>query len=373
MIATVALLAAVPLPAPDPLGFPAVPVLIQALAYLTLTLHLLAMNFTVGGTALLLVARLRRDEASIGFWATALPLGFSYLVTLGIPPLLFVQVLYGQMFYAASVLVGGFWILVIPLLITAYALLYTHKLTSETRAGLKTLGVAVALLAMLSVGYIYVNNLTLMLAPERWLGKYVAHPGGWTLNQQDPTHGPRYLFFILPAFAVAGLAFMLRGAYLARWGQVEEGRRSKNLGFASVVVGVIGVLAGAAGLLATFPPSIRAFVLGGGVPTALLAAAAAAGVLGLLLAVVARAAKGLLPVYAALLTFAAGLACVVVLRDQVRLAYLAPYFKLADVPIHVQYGMLAIFGGALVAGLALLIVLLVMGAKPLAARYVAGR
>jgi hypothetical protein len=57
MIAMVERIAAVPLPAPDPLGFPAMPALIQALAYLTLTLHLLAMNFTVGGTALLLISR----------------------------------------------------------------------------------------------------------------------------------------------------------------------------------------------------------------------------------------------------------------------------------------------------------------------------
>ena len=368
MIATVVPLATVPMPAPDPLGFPAVPALIQALAYLTLTLHLLAMNFTVGGTALLFVARLRRDDSSVGFWKTALPLGFSYLVTLGIPPLLFVQVLYGQLFYTSSVLIGGFWILVIPLLITAYGLLYAHKFTSEARAGLKTLGVAVALLAMLSIGFIYVNNLTLMLTPGKWLAKYSAHPGGMTLNLDEPTHGPRYLFFILPAFAVAGLALMLRGAYLVRWGHAEEGQRSKRLGFTSVVVGVLGALVGAAGLLATFPERIRAFVLGGGVPTALFAAAAAAGVVGVVLVILARVGRGLLPIYAATLTFAAGLACVVILRDLVRGAYLAPYFRLAEVPIHVQYGMLAIFGASLVAGLALLIVLLIKVARPLAGK-----
>ena len=373
MTALVALLPAVPLPAPDPLGFPAMPVLLQGLAYLTFTLHLLAMNFTVGGAALLLIARLRRDQPSIGFWATALPLGFSYLVTLGIPPLLFVQVLYGQLFYTSSVLIGGFWILVIPLLITAYALLYTHKLTGESRPRFQTVLVAVALLAMLFIGFIYVNNLTLLQTPERWLAKYAAHPGGMTLNLEEPTHGPRYLFFILPAFAVAGLAFMLRGAYLSRWGHAEEGQRARRLGFVSVVVGAVGVSIGAAGLLATFPAHIRIFVLGGGLPTGLLAAAAVAAAVGLVLAFAARKAQGLLPIFAAILTFAAGLACVVVLRDLVRGAYLAPFFHLRDVPVNVQYGMLAIFGTSLVAGLGLLIVLLVKVARPIAAKHVVVR
>jgi len=175
-----------------------------------------------------------------------------------------VQVLYGQLFYTSSVLVGGFWIMVIPLLITAYGLLYAHKLARESRPRFQTLSVAVALLAMLFVGFIYVNNLTLLLTPERWLAKYAAHTGGMTLNMEEPTHGPRYLFFILPAFAVAGLAFMLRGAYLSRWGHAEEGRRARRLGFVWVVVGVVGVSVGAAGLLATFPAHIRDFVLARG-------------------------------------------------------------------------------------------------------------
>ena len=101
-------------------------------------------------------------------FSAGLPLGFSYLVTFGIPPLLFVQVLYGQMFYSSSVLVGAFWIAVVPLLILAYAMVYSHKLTRRTRPRIQIWVLSIAALAMLSVGFIYVNNLTLSMTPERW-------------------------------------------------------------------------------------------------------------------------------------------------------------------------------------------------------------
>ena len=122
--ALLALANANPMPSADPLGLPLPPELIQALAYLTLTLHFLAVDFTLGGLVLLIWARLRGrsgDSAITRFFRNGLPLGFSYLVTLGIPPLLFLQVLYGQLFYTSSVLIGAFWIMMVPTLILSYA------------------------------------------------------------------------------------------------------------------------------------------------------------------------------------------------------------------------------------------------------------
>ena len=109
-----------PQPPPDPLGYPAPLAIMFALAYLTLTLHFLAMNYTVGSGALLLWAKVRGKDEQQGiakFLGSGMPLGVSYLVTLGIPPLLFVQVLYGQQFYSSSVVMGSLWILVIPVIL----------------------------------------------------------------------------------------------------------------------------------------------------------------------------------------------------------------------------------------------------------------
>jgi hypothetical protein len=360
-------LAAAPIPSPDPLGFPAVPALMQGLAYLTLTLHFLAMMFTVGGALLMLVAYLRGDRPTQRFFATALPLGFSYLVTFGIPPLLFVQVLYGQLFYTSSVLIGGFWIMLVPLLITAYGLLYWHKLMAAERPR-RWAPALVALAAMLSIGFILVNNLTLLQTPDTWLAKYGAHPGGMTLNTEEPTHGARYAFFMLCTLVVAGAAMILRGAYLRRWGHAEAGRSAARQGLTAALIGFGGAALSAAGVLAAMPPAIREFILGAGTPLWLLVAGGAFTLLALLCAVVAARGAGLAPSYAAILSLTGALACIVVLRDQVRGAYLAPHFHLADVPVHTQWGMLALFGVSLAAGLALLIVLLCKVAPPIAAR-----
>jgi len=49
-----------------------------------------------------------------------IPSTFALGVTFGIAPLLFVQVLYGNLIYSSSILMGVFWLLIIPFIIIAY-------------------------------------------------------------------------------------------------------------------------------------------------------------------------------------------------------------------------------------------------------------
>ena len=53
-----------------------------------------------------------------------LPMVMAFVINLGIPPLLFSQVLYGRAFYTSSVLIGAYWIAVILLLMASYYGLY---------------------------------------------------------------------------------------------------------------------------------------------------------------------------------------------------------------------------------------------------------
>ena len=350
----------VPMPPPDPLGYAAPVPILLALAYLTLTLHFLAMNFTVGSGLLLLYTRFRSGSDGVArFLGSGLPLGVSYLVTLGVPPLLFVQVVYGQQFYSSSVVLGSYWIHVIPIIIVAYAGFYVHKLTRDSRPRPQTAVLLISVLGMLAIGFIYVNNLTLSMSPERWLDAYAARPAGGSLNLGDPTVFPRFLLIIAPSLAVAGLALIIRGAYLGSWGATDEGARSRSFGSWAFLVGM-AVEAVAAGLvIATLPDRVRAFALGGGTPTILLG-------IGIVLAIAATAAaflaarrEGLLMPMVSGAGVVGALACFVVLRDLVRQEYLRPHFELASVPVNAQWGMLAIFGVSLVAGLALLIYLFV--------------
>ncbi|MDD5309036.1 MAG: hypothetical protein PHU25_17120 [Deltaproteobacteria bacterium] len=356
------LTASILMPAGDPLGCAVPPALFLALSYLTLTLHFLAMNFTVGGAILLIVARLgkgRDGAASVRFLATALPLGFSYLVTFGVPPLLFVQVLFGQLFYSSSVLVGTFWILVIPALVLAYAGFYYHKLAAGSASRKGTLVVLCSLALMLFVGFVYVNNLTLMQTPGKWLATYTAHPGGATLNLSERTLVPRYAFFILPGLVVAGIAFVLRGAYLDRWGREEEGRASRRFGARAMLVGAVLAWTAAGGLLATLPAAIRSFVLGGGLPTGLAGGWLALSLGSIACGLAAAPRKGLALPFASALLWACAVGCIVALRNLVRLEYLKGFFSLDAMPVNAQWGMFAVFAVTLVLGLALLVFLMV--------------
>ncbi len=350
----------VTIPTPDPLGYPVPAVLLQSLACFTLTLHFMAVGFTLGGLMLLAWARLRRrtghDEAA-RFLGSALPLGFSYLVTLGIPPLLFVQVLYGQMFYSSSVLIGAFWIMVTPLLIIAYGLLHLHKMTRDRRPKPQLPYLLVALGSMLFIGFIYVNNITLSFSPDRWLEMYAAHPGGGNLNTAEPTLWPRYLLFVFPAFTVAGLALVLAGALMRRWRGKEHGAPVSAFGLKSFVLGRVFTAGSAAAMIATLPDAISERVLSGTGETIHLAAglglAAVATTIGFL---AARRGSVRLSVLA-FVVMAVEVASFVVLRDRVRLDYLVDHFALSDVPMNAQWEMFAIFAAALLVGLVFLIVL----------------
>ena len=358
----VGLLAAdVPIAAPDPLGYPLPAWLIQALAYLTLTLHFAAVYFTVGGALLLLTAKLlggERNARVAHFLGSGLPLGVSYLVTFGIPPLLFVQVLYGQLFYTSSVLIGGFWIQVIPVMITAYACFYYHKMRREAAPRRQWLIVLVAVGLLMYVGYIYSNNFGLMTDPERWASVYATSPAGGVLHNSVPGLHARYMFMVAGAFAVSGLALLWRGYYLDKWGFGELGLHSRKFGFRAFLVAAVLWLVGGVGLFMV--KSVGAGdLLAGSMALKVLLAVGVLAALGttycVLMAVRAPSVK-----FTALGSLGAvvAVACIVIFRDMARMATLQPHWTLSETPVNAQWAMFLMFAGTLVAGVVLLVVLM---------------
>jgi len=353
--------AAAPMPGVDPLGYGIPPLLFQLLSYLTFSMHITAMNFTVGGAILFLWLHLRRNDATLPirrYLGGGLPLGMSYVVTLGIPPLLFVQVLYGQQFYSSSILIGSFWILIIPLLITAYGLFYLHKLTRDSRRSGHGAIIFIGLVAMLLIGFFYVNNITLSMTPEKWLDMYAAKPDGLSLNPSEPTLFPRFLLFITPAIAVSGLGIILAGSFLSRWGREAEASLFRSFGVRAVPVGFVLQAVCALWIIAVLPENISAFVFAGNSATVLLVAGIILAALAAILALIAAGSKRVLPALLSLIMAFAAIFCHAALRDMVRLQYLAPVFDLSQVPVKTQWGMFGIFVATLLLGLALLIVLM---------------
>jgi hypothetical protein len=140
--------------------------------------------------------------------AHRLPTLMAFVINLGIPPLLFAQVLYGRALYTSSVLIGAYWISVIGLLMASYYGLYAAAKRADERRPWTTPGLA-ALLLILTIAFIYSNNMTLMLRPQAWMSQYHTSPAGFQLNSDDPALLPRWFFFMAGAFPVTGAALAL--------------------------------------------------------------------------------------------------------------------------------------------------------------------
>ena len=117
---------------PDSNLLPAPLWLITALHILTLTLHLAAMNFLVGGLVLVLTGRFARrwQNPTVRKVIALAPNIMAATVTLGVAPLLFLQLVFPAQMYSASIISGWFWFLVVPAVILAYTLLYRAAFAS---------------------------------------------------------------------------------------------------------------------------------------------------------------------------------------------------------------------------------------------------
>lgn len=185
----------------------------QFLLLLTFPLHLLAMNAMLGGLGIGVVQQFMGGDVRkrlSHLIALALPLVIAFVVNLGVAPLLFLQVLYGQFVYTSSILMGLFWILIVPVLIVAYygAYLYDFRFVRLGEAG-RWLALAVFVL-LLAVGYFFVSNMLLMSLPDRF-ADYFQHKAGTMLVWSSELFLPRYLHMITGALAVGGLFVALLG------------------------------------------------------------------------------------------------------------------------------------------------------------------
>lgn len=215
------------IPTLDPIPLPAPYWLFKLLLVVTFTLHVLAMNFLLGGMALAIASRwsAARDRANRLFSdvATKLPLLLPATVTLGVAPLLFLQVIYGQFFYTSSVVIAWPWFLALVMLTIAYYGLYYVSSRTHRQSGSGRWVLLASFLLIAVIGFLFTTNLTLSQTPVVWSGKYHADSSGWNLNLSEATLVPRYLHFFAAAVAVGGLLLMLL-AWLKRASDVEYRR-----------------------------------------------------------------------------------------------------------------------------------------------------
>jgi cytochrome bd-type quinol oxidase subunit 1 len=343
-------------PGADALPLAAPVWLFRFLLVLTSVLHLLAMNLLLGGAVLAVVARAlgrRPGGDAYGRLAGAigklLPVTVAATVTLGVAPLLFLQVLYGRLFFVSSILLGWWWLALVPVLILAYY--GTYIAATRVRRGL-LIPVAIAV-ALLAVSSLFTLNMSLMLWPEQFLARYIADPGGWRLDVADAAVPVRWLHFVTAAIAVASLGVAGLGA--ARRGEDPAlSAAAMRLGtrvFAGATLVNIAVGLTWFGLL---PAAVAQRFMGGDVvATVLFAVAMLSGLLLGWLAVEAawRVAPTGRQIATLVVLTAVHVPLMVLVRDQLRAATLAR-IEYALPNAAPQWEVIAIFGLLLVAGAA---------------------
>ena len=331
------------IPAPD-----AIPVhwfWLHLLLTLTTFLHFVAMNIMLGASFIAFTAPFWRGNDVMplnAHIAKTLPYSIAFTINLGVAPLLFLQVLYGQFLYTSSILMAVYWLSIVGMLIVSYYAAYIYR-HIEDRAGLGRLYIGATLLLLLGVSFLFSNNVSIMQMPEVWT-YYFSNRTGWLMNLSDSALIPRYLHFITSAVAIGGLAIALYFEIRKRRGATDgdewiklgcnwfTGATIINFGIGFWFLGALpevaydpSTLAGKIffimiiGSVATIIPSVTYAQTGRIIPAT---AWALATVL--------------------LMTLA---------RDLLRLAYLKPYFSLSDLPYVPQYSSFVVFLLAFVGGI----------------------
>lgn len=201
----------------DPMGIPFYPILFQVLMILTFSLHIMFVNFVIGTSFLSVYGYLNGGE----YWkrlsksmVRAATSSISMAILLGVAPLLFIQVVYDVFWYASNMLSAGWVISFVFILMTAYSFIYVFYLKRDSKGNSFAIFGIIAFVLFISAGVIMHALGYQLLQPEKWLDWYVkgntVDTSGVSLHAFQLS---RFLHFIVPSFAMAGILLILYAWY----------------------------------------------------------------------------------------------------------------------------------------------------------------
>lgn len=347
-----------PIPPVEPVALPLPTGVFEVLLLVAFAAHILAVDVAVGGTILSIVHWVKGRRApesghaalSLGI-ARMLPTAIALLVNLGIPPLLFLQVLYGPLFYSSSVLMAVPWIAIVPLLIGAYLLSYRLRPAMEAgSAWVLWIGIGSAL-GLLGIGFLLVNEMTFMLRPDAWEDAYRSSVHGMHLNLSERTLFQRWAHMVTGMIAGAGVFVAVLSTFPSSGLDAAFARRAGLRWFAGATAAqiVVGPV-----LLFTQPARIRALFLGGSMPlTVVLWTAVALGLVALVLAIRGQdPARGRAGVWVPAGLVGLTVAGMTIVRHGVRQHSLARFgWRFADQEVRPDWTTFGVFVGVLALGI----------------------
>ena len=336
------------IPNPDPL--PVAAGWFQFLSHLTYYLHLISVGIMFGIAISMAVGYFKgkSDENWLSFgkeMGHMLPFTIAFAINLGVAPLLFIQVLYGNFFYTASTLIGTHWILLVVILILGYYGAYWISFREPGKPGAKRFLSIFVSIVLAWTGFILVNVNTLMLTPSSWKG-YFSHMGGSHLNLSETTLLPRYTFYIFLLLGIGGLFIALFSR--KKFGEVNS---KPWTAYGASLAGYSLLLTLPSYLLYMWllPVNIREVLISGDIFWTLLNVLCFTGLF----------VSGFLAIRRKLtmasIVLLLDLVAFVLVRGKVRSLYLEPFSeKFSVVGSNTQYGVMALFFVTLVAGLGLI-------------------
>jgi len=340
-----------PIPDPSPIVLPGPLWLLETLLLATFIVHIIGVSLVLGGSAVsawhLFRGKIRPEEDLLAFsLIKMLPVAMAMTITFGVPPLLFLQTLHGQLFYTSSILTALPWLLLLLLLVVAYYGFYVLSMKGKDWRQAAPWVAAGSFVMVFLIGGIFTSNLTLMQSPTRFADVYNRPVLGLYLNLSDPTMLPRLLHFTLAALAVTG-------AYLAI--RHRNDYDLKRIGLIWFIIPTLLQIAIGSWFLGALPTAVKAALMERtilGLPLFYTAMATA------MLMLVGYAAgffspgnRMLIPVATMLLFITVVL--MTIMRSAIRAAQLAPVY-VQDDRVASQWGPFAMFAITLVLGLAVI-------------------
>lgn len=326
--------------------------LLTILHWVTFTLHLLAMNLLFGLLLIILIAR--KSPVKILLFDTAtkiFPAVMAATITLGVAPLLFTQVVYGEFFYAASIVSGWNWFLLIPVVLVDYYLLYIIAVRQKMPEKTKLI-----LLTVAAAGFVYISYTLTMISdlaekPQLWQALYQSSPSGGSINPSYLQTIFRWAHSITGGVAVSGIMIQWFALYHPK---VKGDRTLLTFGGRVFLLAV---------LKATILALIYLFTLEKTVFNRFLLSPGLHAILGAIVINIAaviitmRGTKSEAPQKPVLISSALvfmGIVCMIIARHYLRLVYLEGQFDPAKLTVNPQWSPLAMFLITFVAGLAVL-------------------
>jgi hypothetical protein len=298
---------------------------------------------------------------------TQMPVIIALGINFGIVPLLFIQVGFSQVFYPATILMAWFWLLVVCLLAPAYYGVYLYAFglaegAAAMRPWRRAAGWTAALL-FLAIGFIFANAMSLIENVPGWPGLWLSHHShgaalGTALNLADPRLWPRWLLMFGLALGTTGAWAAFDAAWFARRESPAYRLWAKRFAWQLQTVGVIWfAVAGSWYAFGTWPADTRqAMFLS---PWVLLTGmtALAPGLPWLLLWLARRREGELDRGWASLVALSqfGVLAVNAVSRQVVQHLEIRPYFDIVAQPTDTQWSAMAVFLGAFVVGLGVVV------------------